>query len=133
MNRLPTLFAMLVLLPVTLFGQDSTVKGNATPFHKGQWAAQFQAGTAFGSLGFIKFRSPTRALVIDLRISGSHAETMVTDSSGTRFGDLPSIAATQVRFGWRRYNGDGPAAKVVSQHSLRGLTGYDHDVAAQPI
>src|SRR5881396_22057 len=50
MKCLPTLFAALVLLPVTVFGQDSTAKGNATPFRKGQWAAQFQAGTAFGSL-----------------------------------------------------------------------------------
>src|SRR6266487_5835229 len=88
MKCLPTVLALLVLLPVSLFGQDSTAKGNATPFHQGQWAAQFQAGTAFGSLGFIKFRSPTRALVLDLHISGSHSETVVTDSSGTRFGDL---------------------------------------------
>ena len=130
MKCLPTLFAALVLLPVTVFGQDSTAKGNATPFRKGQWAAQFQAGTAFGSLGFIKFRSPTRALVLDLRISGSHSETMVTDSSGTRFGDLHSTAVTQVRFGWRRYSGDGTAAKVVSHHSFGALAGFEHDVGA---
>jgi len=61
MTRRPVVCAALVLLPFSLFGQDSTAKGYATPFHKGQWAAQFQAGTAFGSLGFIKFRSPTRA------------------------------------------------------------------------
>src|SRR5437762_4302937 len=132
MKCLPTLFAALVLLPVTVFGQDSTAKGNATPFRKGQWAAQFQAGTAFGSLGFIKFRSPTRALVLDLRINGSHGETMVTDSSGTRFGDLHSTAFTQVRFGSRRYSGDGTAAKVVSNHSFGALAGFEHDVAAGP-
>ncbi len=123
MKCLPTLVAVLVLLPVVAFGQDSTAKANATPFHKGQWAAQFQAGTAFGSLGFIKFRSPTRALVLDLSIVGLHSEAMVTDSSGTRFGGLHSTASTQVRFGWRRYNGDGPAAKVVSHHSFGALTG----------
>ena len=132
MNRFPTLFASFVLLPVTVFGQDSTAKGNATPFHKGQWAAQFQAGTAFGSLGFIKFRSPTRALVLDLRLSGSHSEAMLTDSNGTRFSGLHSIASTQVRFGWRRYSGDGTAAKVVSHHSFGALAGFEHDVAAGP-
>jgi hypothetical protein len=124
MNRAPILFAALLLLPVSGFGQDST------PFHKGQWAAQFQAGTAFGSLGFIKFRSPTRALVLDLRLSGSHSETMVSDSSGTRFGDLHSMASTQVRFGWRRYSGDGNGTKVVSHYSLGALAGFDHNVSA---
>jgi len=130
MKCLPTLFAALVLLPVTVFGQDSTAKGNATPFRKGQWAAQFQAGTAFGSLGFIKFRSPTRALVLDLGIAGSHSETMVTDSSGTRFGALHSTAFTEVRFGWRRYSADGTVAKIVSHYSFGALAGFQHDVAA---
>jgi hypothetical protein len=131
MNRLSPLLAVLALLPpLSLSGQDST--GAPTPFRKGQWAAQFQAGTAFGSLGFIKFRSPTRALVLDLRISGSHSETMVTDSSGTRFGDLHSTAFTEVRFGWRRYSGDGTAAKVVSHYSFGALAGFQHDVAAAP-
>src|SRR5437867_10286037 len=130
MTRRPVVCAALLVLPFSLFGQDSTAKANATPFHKGQWAAQFQAGTAFGSLGFIKFRSPTRALVLDLHISGSHSETMVTDSSGARFGDLHSTAVTQVRFGWRRYSGDGTAAKVVSHYSFGALAGFEHHVAA---
>ena len=130
MTRRPVVCAALLVLPFSLFGQDSTAKANGTPFRKGQWAAQFQAGTAFGSLGFIKFRSPTRALVLDLRLGGSHSETMVTDSSGTRFGGLQSSAATQLRFGWRRYSGDGTAAKVVSHHSFGALAGFEHDVAA---
>jgi len=126
MTRRPVVCAALLVLPFSLFGQDST------PFHKGQWAAQFQAGTAFGSLGFIKFRSPTRALVLDLHVSGSHSETMVTDSSGTRFGGLNSTASTQVRFGWRRYSGDGTVARVVSHHSFGALAGFEHDVGAGP-
>jgi len=129
MNRLPTLFAMLVLLPVTVFGQDSTAKGNATPFHKGQWAAQFQAGTSFGSLGFIRFRSATHALVLDLRLSGGHSEILTTDSTGTnRFGGLGSNASIQARFGWRRYAGDGSGTKVVSHYSLGVLAGFSHSV-----
>jgi hypothetical protein len=127
-----TLIATLVLLPVAAFAQDSTLRGNATPFHKGQWAAQFQAGTAFGSLGFIKFRSPTRALVLDLRISGAHTEDLQTDSSGTHFGALNSNAGGQVRFGWRRYSGDGIGAKVVSHYSLGMLAGFSHNASAVP-
>ena len=131
MNRVPAMFVVLLVLPVSVFGQDSTAKGNATPFRKGQWAAQFQAGTAFGSLGFIKFRSPTRALVLDLRIDGSHSEAILTDSSGgKRFGGLESEAFTQVRFGWRRYRGDGTAAKVVSHYSFGALAGFEHHFGA---
>jgi hypothetical protein len=130
MTRLAVVCAVLFLLPRTVFGQDSTAKSNATPFRKGQWAAQFQAGTAFGSLGFIKFRSPTRAVVLDLRIGGSHSEEIATDTGGTRFNGLRSNASTQVRFGWRRYNGDGNATKVVSHYSLGALAGFDHDVSA---
>ncbi|HEX9348454.1 MAG TPA: hypothetical protein VF919_12820 [Gemmatimonadales bacterium] len=129
MNRLLTLFVSFLLLPIAVFAQDSTVKGKATPFRKGQWAAQFQAGTAFGSLGFIKFRSPTRALVLDLRIDGSHSEALRSDSSGVnQFIGLHSNASVQVRFGWRRYNGDGTGAKIVSNYSLGALAGFDHDV-----
>jgi len=122
-------FAVLVLLPASTFAQDSTVRASATPFRKGQWAAQFQAGTAFGSLGFIKFRSPTRALVLDLRLGGAHSEELTTDSSGAnRFAHLNSNAFTQVRFGWRWYSGGGAAAKVVSHYSLGALAGFNHYV-----
>jgi len=132
MKCLPTLVAALGLLPVTVFGQDSTAKGNATPFHKGQWAAQFQAGTAFGSLGFIKFRSPTHALVLDVHIGGAHSEDLRTDSTGNHFGGLNSNALAQIRFGWRRYSGDGTAAKVVSHYSLGALAGFFHSATRFP-
>jgi hypothetical protein len=97
------LLSTAVVLPLSLFAQDSTTGVVETPFRRGQWAAQFQAGTTFGSLGFIKFRSPTRALVLDVRLGGSHTEALDTDSSGTRFSFLSSSAFTQLRFGWRRY------------------------------
>jgi hypothetical protein len=129
MNRLPTLFVSFLLLPIAVFGQDSTAKSNATPFRKGQWAAQFQAGTAFGSLGFIKFRSPTHALVLDLRISGFHSEELGKDSTGVSQLDvLLSVASVQARFGWRRYAGDGNRTKVVSHYSFGMLAGFGHSV-----
>src|SRR5258707_8815020 len=106
MTRRPVVCAALLVLPFSLFGQDSTAKPNATPFHKGQWAAQFQAGTAFGSLGFITFRSPTRALVLDLRLGGPHSETLGAARSGTRFGGFPARPATQARLGWRGFPAD---------------------------
>jgi hypothetical protein len=93
---------------------------------------QFQAGTAFGSLGFIKFRSPTHALVLDVHVGGAHSEALRTDSSGNHFGGLNSNASAQVRFGWRRYSGDGTAAKVVSHYSLGALAGFFHSASRFP-
>jgi hypothetical protein len=131
MTRVPILFAALLLLPVSVSGQDSTVKRDATPFHKGQWAAQFQAGFAFGTLGFIKFRSPTHALVLDLRIGGAHREDLGKDSTGASQVDvLSSTASVQARFGWRRYAGDGNRTKVVSHYSFGMLAGFGHSVYA---
>lgn len=122
-----------VALPVSLHSQDSTVAqpSQSTPFRRGQWAAQFQAGSAFGSLGFIKFRSPTRALVLDLRINGGHTEILRSDSGGpNEFTSLNSSANLQARFGWRHYAGDGRGAKVVSHYTIGVLTGFNHFVAS---
>ena len=125
MTRPAMFLAAFLLFPISVFGQDST------PFHKGQWAAQFQAGTAFNSLGFIKFRSPTRALVLDVGIGGAHSEDLRTDSTGAnRFGSLNSNAFIRVRLGWRRYRGDGAGAKVVSHYSLGVLAGFNHSASA---
>lgn len=123
----------LVVLPAILFLQDSSLTTATTPFRQGQWAAQFQAGTSFGSLGFIKFRSPTHALVLDLRVTGEHGEASSTDTSGvTRFAALGSDASIQMRLGWRRYAGDGNKTKVVSHYTFGVLTGFDHHVSAAP-
>ena len=126
-TRLP-LLCIFAVLPLSLVAQDSTVPTGSTPFRRGQWAAQFQAGTSFGSLGFIKFRSPTRALVLDVRLSGNHSEDLERDSSGTRFAGLQSSAFTQLRFGWRRYSGG--TEHVVSHYSFGLLAGFDHSVSA---
>jgi hypothetical protein len=126
-SRLPLLPAFVVL-PVSLFAQDSTVNTEVTPFRRGQWAAQFQVGSSFASLGFLKFRSPTRALVLDVRVSGSHSESLVTDTAGTRFAGLSSNLLTQLRLGWRRY--DAGAPKVASHYTLGVLVGLDHRASA---
>lgn len=119
-----SLLPAFVALPVSLFAQDATARADSTPFRRGHWAAQFQAGSSFGSLGFIKFRSPTRALVFDVRLGGTHAESMVTDSTGSRFVGLTSNAFTQLRFGWRRYRGGEP--KVATHYTLGVIAGLDH-------
>jgi hypothetical protein len=121
MNRLSPLLAVLAVLPpLSLSGQDST--GAATPFRKGQWAAQFQAGTSFGSLGFIKFRSPTRALVLDLESAASTARELYATAGAISSATCIPVRRAQLRFGWRRY-GDGGTAKVVSNYSVGVMRG----------
>lgn len=122
--RLRLLPALLVAFPLSLLAQDSSTGAGDTPFRGGQWAAQFQAGSSFGSLGFVRFSSPTRAFVLDVRLGGAHSERSVTDSAGSRFAGLTSTAFMQLRFGWRRYRGREP--KVATHYTLGVVAGVDH-------
>ena len=122
--RALTLLSSGLLIPLSLFSQDSTAKPS-TPFRRGQWAAQFSLGSGFTSLGFLKFRSPTRALVFDLRLGGAHRERSFEDSTGSHFLGLDSDAFTQLRFGWRGYRGG--ATKVVAHYTIGVLAGLDHN------
>lgn len=121
-SRLPLLPAFVVL-PVSLFAQDSTENVEVTPFRRGQWAAQFSVGSG-ASLGFLKFRSDRRALLLELRVAGAHSESSVTDTTGSRFAGLSSAASVQLRFGWRRYRGGAP--KVATHYTIGALAGLDH-------
>ena len=124
--RTLSLLPVAMLVPLSLFAQDSTARPQ-TPFRRGQWATQFSAGSGFASLGFLKFRSPTRALLLDLRINGAHAETLSDDSTGSsQFVGLSSAAFTQLRFGWRRYGVGAP--KVATHYTFGVLAGFDHSV-----
>jgi len=126
--RALTLLSSGLLIPLSLFSQDSTAKPS-TPFRRGQWAAQFTVGSSFGSIGFLKFRSPTRALVLDVQLGGFHAESSVQDSTGaSQFSGVNSGAFTQLRFGWRRYGGGEP--KIATHYTFGLLAGFDHDAAS---
>jgi hypothetical protein len=109
------LFVALVL-PSTLAAQDPS------SFRAGQWAAQFTGGSSFASLGAIKFRSPTRALVLDVRVSAFHQENYVNDV----FQGVNSDVGVGLRLGRRSYR---PIVdKVVAFHSLGVLVGFEHSV-----
>ena len=123
--------SLVVLLPIAIAVPLSLVAQDSTKFRRGQWAAQFQVGSSSASLGFLKFRSPTRALVLDVRLTGAHSEQSVTDSGGTRFAGLASDAFTQIRFGWRRYRAG--ATKLVSHHTIGLLAGLNHDVSRSTV
>jgi len=89
--------AVLPLLTALLLTQSAT---DSLPFHRGQWAAQFAGGLNFASLGFLKFRSTKRALMVDIRVDGGHGEDLATDSTGTHFAGVGSHANLDIRFGW---------------------------------
>jgi hypothetical protein len=102
------------------------VSADSTPFRGGQWAAQFGGGASFVSLGVIRFRSPTRARVLDLTIQGSHEELM-NDSA---FVGLSSQANLNLRLGARRYR--ALSHGVVAYHTVGVTGGFAHGVTTSP-
>jgi hypothetical protein len=113
--------SLLLFLPGRLLAQDTP-----TPFRAGQWAALFTGGASFTSLGVLKFRSPTSALWLDLRVSGGHHEDFVSDTVT----GISSQVSIDLRLGRRVYR--AVADKVVAQHSLGFQVGVDHFVQASP-
>jgi len=111
--------SLFLLLPGSLLAQDP-------PFRAGQWAAQF-TGVSFVSLGAIKFRSPTRALVLDVHVSGSHGEHASNDTLDA----ITSSASIDVRVGRRSYR--SVTDNVVAQHSLGLAVGFDHVFNTYPL
>ncbi len=118
---------MVVLPLLTALLLTQSAPTDTLPFHRGEWAAQFAGGGNFSSLGFLKFRAPKQALVLDIRVGVGHSEELRTDSTGTHFGVADSHANISLRFGWRRYHAVGP--KVAAYHSLGLLGGFGRSVA----
>ena len=119
---------VLPLLTALLLTQSTPT--DTLPFHRGEWAAQFAGGGNFTSLGFLKFRSPKKALVLDIHVGGGHSEALRSDSTGTHFSVAQSRANLGLRFGWRRYHPVGP--KVAAYYSLGLLGGFGHSVVVAP-
>lgn len=124
MNARALLLSTVISLPGTLQAQDAPT--DSLPFHAGQWAAQFTGGASFASLGVLKFGAPTRALVLDVSLSGSHREHFTGDT----LAGIDSQASLDLRLGRRWYR---PVAdKVVALHSFGIQTGYSHFVTTSP-
>jgi hypothetical protein len=108
-----------LFLSVPLFAQDTN-----TPFREGQWAAQFAGG--FSSIGVIKFKSPTRALVLDVSVSGEHHEEFAGDTVST----INSHAFIRVQLGRRVYR--PVAERIVAQHTFGLVVAVDHNASTNP-
>jgi hypothetical protein len=119
---------VVLLLPILacLSLQDTTTKTDTTPFRRGQWGVQF-VGALGGTVGALKFRSPTSAWVVDLDLDGTHAESFVQDTLQT----VSSQASLAVRLGQRTYR---PVRRNVTGFlSLGLLLGFSHSVQTIPL
>lgn len=102
------------------------------PFHRGQWAAQFGAGTSFASLGFLKFTTASHAWLIDLRLNGGHSHTTTSTGDTITIENFTSNAVASARVGRRFYQARGKA--VASFQTLGALGGYGHQCnGGQPL
>ena len=124
MLRFPSALCLVVWLsPAVASGQGVTP--DTTPFHRGQWAAQFGAGTSFASLGFVKFTTPTRAWVLDFHLSGGHTQSTAHRGDSLLSDGFTSSATVNTRVGRRFYQARGKV--VASFQTLGVLGGYTHD------
>ncbi len=95
----------LSLAAPTLHSQQSAA--DSTPFHKGQWAAQFTAGFSFVSAGALYFRSPRSAWLLDA--SGAYSNLTTQTSDTLLPGQGGSSGGGTVRFGVRGYRPLAPS------------------------
>lgn len=110
-----TLAAVAIFLaaaPAT--AQDA---GKTLPFRRGQWAAEFSATTsipaepasddelrfAFPSVGFLRFLSPSKAILVDASFSVSSDEQELNIPNGPTSSEKVSSTALGLRAGLRGY------------------------------
>ncbi|HEY6157216.1 MAG TPA: hypothetical protein VIV88_07155 [Gemmatimonadales bacterium] len=123
MLRFPSAVCLVVgLSPAVASSQGVTP--DTTPFHRGQWAAQFGAGTSFASLGFLKFTAPTRAWLLDFHLSGGHSHSTAHNGDSLLADGYTSNATGNTRVGRRFYQA---RSRVVASFQTVGLLGgYAH-------
>jgi hypothetical protein len=114
-----------LLIPGIAAAQEAT-RPDTTPFHRGQWAAQFGVGLSFNSLGLLKFRSPTSAWLFDVVVSGHHSE----NGSGSSV-TVDSRATASLRVGRRRYHGAREQGRVVAFHTVGVSAAFLHNASRQ--
>jgi len=105
--------------------QDSaSAAKDSLPFHKGQWAAQFTAGTTFSNAGVLYFRSPANAWIATISASYERSSNR-EDSSSLGPGmtvDTRASSAT-LRFGTRHYSSMGKSTALFTTFGVLGTGG----------
>lgn len=105
--------------------QDSAgAAKDSLPFHKGQWAAQFTAGTTFSNAGVLYFRSAANAWIATVSAS-YHSSSNRTDSSslGPRMTVDTWVSSATLRFGTRHYSSMGKSTALFTTFGVLGTGG----------
>ena len=92
-----------------------------SPFHRGQWGADFTVAFGFAGIGAIHFNAPDRAVVLDL--SGDVASS--TSNGGGARGNTNNATLS---LGMRRYRGLAPNVQLF--HTLGVEADYSHIYSA---
>lgn len=119
----------VALSPPLVSGQESTAS-DSTPFRSGQWAAQFGLASGYASLGVLKFTAPTRAWLLDVRVSGGHGDGEFRSTNpDTTITVWESDASVTLRLGRRFYT----AARdhVVALYTIGASGGFAHSAGGQ--
>lgn len=121
--RLAALVCLAPIAALELSAQQAPA--DTTDFHKGQWAAQFTAGTTFQSAGVLLFRSKQSAWLFDasLNYRNGGATTDTLTENGW------SGAAT-IRAGLRGYKPIAPSTLFFGTIGLLLQGSQDHQVAS---
>jgi hypothetical protein len=107
--------------------KDTSAKAamkDTLPFHKGQWGAEFAAGTTFASAGVLYFRSPSSAWLLDATFVLDYGKSSVS-SSDTLYPSLSSTTSDgsiALRAGIRSYHPIGHETQFFT--TLGGLVRY---------
>jgi len=99
MRSLRSSVALAIIVAVIPAAGLRAQVADSAAFHRGQWGMDFNAGYGFAGAGLIRFRSPTRALV--LSVGGSLQTTSYDPASGYPGGNRTEV---NVNLGARRYH-----------------------------
>ena len=105
----------------------------ALPFHDDQWGMEFGISNRVYRIGAVRFTSPTRAWILDGRISGRiEREQRWAGTDTSQFGPFPPNSdaisqggAVSLLVGRRAYRAMGPRAMRTVSFGIGGGAGYD--------
>jgi hypothetical protein len=121
--------SLLLALSLSMAYAQTPSPADTTPFRSGQWALQFTAGSTFGSLGALRFTSPRKAWLLDLRVDGGHSHNRVTTPTGPAREAFTSWADVTLRVGPRYYAARGN--RLVSFAGVGVVGGFTHDAGGE--
>lgn len=120
-RRLATAVSVAVPLALSVPSQlhAQGFAADSSPFRAGQWGVEFALGN-YASVGLLKFRTPTQALLFDVRASWSRTDVERPASSAQP--SLPAANSVRLvtRTGLRRYR---PVSATVQSFVTLGLLG----------